>query len=519
MTDLVFGVAARLLEWILRIFRLPGLRSPRIYGVWAAPALQPAIERLARARALAVYRKARKTCPAYRAFLEVEGDPAMRGGRDFSRIPATTKENYVRRFSIESRCHGGRIPSSGVVIDESSGSSGTPNNWVRGNAERASTRRLLHHSYRLRFGDRSLMFLNCFALGPWATGMNVSMSIADVAILKSIGPDKTKLENTLSLFGPSYGYVLAGYPPFIKDWLDTTALDLAPYDLHLITGGEGCSEGLRAFFEKTFGTVVSSYGASDLEINLAAETDFTIALRRACSDDPGLCAELFGREQPPMIFQYNAFDYLVESTGEDELVISVLRRQTVAPKIRYNIRDLGGALTFRDVMSRLERHGTDLDLGPGRVPAFPLMYVFGRNDLSVPFYGAKVFTSDVEAILNGTPAIEGRFSSFRLSVQEDESLDRRLVIRLERAPYVPAGSSSGTASSASAEDGPRDTSGADETLTGLFYSRLRDVNQDFREVSKLFGPEAIEVAVLDHGDGPFATRDRRVKERYVDAAG
>ena len=515
-------------EAALRLFRLPGLRSPKIYGLWAHPSLQPAIEAMGRARALGAYLHAKRHCPAYREFLAAHGGPEVTRVRDWGRVPITTKENYVKRYSIEARCHGGRIPPQGVVIDESSGSSGVPNNWVRGSEERASTRRLLHHAYRHRFGDRSLLFLNCFALGPWATGMNVSMSIVDVAILKSIGPDKSKLENTLELFGPGYGYVLAGYPPFIKDWLDTTALDLGAYDLHLITGGEGCSEGLRAHFERTFGTVVSSYGASDLEINLAAETGLSIALRKTCADDPDLCRTLFGREPPPMIFQYNPFDYHVESTEEGELVITVLRRTSVAPKIRYNIKDLGGGLTYRHVAEVLAERGMSIEALADARPAFPFLYVFGRNDLSVPFYGAKVFTTDLETILHETPEIAGRFSSFRLEAKEREDLEKRLVIRLERAPGSEAepapGHDAGPAAASGAGEAAADAGVSPATRAGatgepglgsLLYDRLKEVNQDFREVSKLFGPEAIEVEVHGNGTGPFATRDRRVKERYV----
>lgn len=49
----------------------------------------------------------------------------------------------------------------------------------------------------------------------------------------------------------------------------------------------------------------------------------------------------------------------------------------------------------------------------------------------------------------------------------------------------------------------------------LLYEKLREVNQDFREVSKLFGSDAIRVVTHAHGTGPFADRDRRVKDRYV----
>jgi phenylacetate-CoA ligase len=73
--------------------------------------------------------------------------------------------------------------------------------------------------------DRSIL-LNCFALGCWATGMNASMALADVAIFKSIGCDRQKLENSLKTFGTDYRYLIFGYPPFIKSFLDNTTLDM-----------------------------------------------------------------------------------------------------------------------------------------------------------------------------------------------------------------------------------------------------------------------------------------------------
>jgi len=182
------------------------------------------------------------------------------------------------------------------VIDESSGRRGVPNNWVRSAEEREDVKRILQLNYQLIYRDSGCILLNCFALGPWATGMNVSMSLVDVGILKSIGPEQKKLENTLEIFGTDYRYLVFGYPPFIKSFVDTTRLDLGQYRMDLIVGGEGISEPLRAHLLQYFQTVISSYGASDLEINIGVETELTINLRRLCMKDRELSQTLFGRE-------------------------------------------------------------------------------------------------------------------------------------------------------------------------------------------------------------------------------
>ena len=76
----------------------------------------------------------------------------------------------------------------------------------------------------------------------------------------------------LKLFGPGYRYLIFGYPPFIRAFVDETELDLSLYHFDLIVGGEGLSEGLRSHLRQYARSVISSFGASDLEINIAVET-------------------------------------------------------------------------------------------------------------------------------------------------------------------------------------------------------------------------------------------------------
>ena len=140
--------------------------------------------------------------------------------------------------------------------------------------------------------------------------MNVSMSLVDRCVLKSIGPDVAKSSATLKLLGPKYRYVITGYPPFLKVLVDTADIDWSEYDVCAVVGGEGMSEPLRAALNKCFRKTISSFGASDLEINLAVETDFTIALRQAIA--VGCVARpktLYGREPLPMVFQYDPLNY------------------------------------------------------------------------------------------------------------------------------------------------------------------------------------------------------------------
>jgi phenylacetate-CoA ligase len=485
-----------ILLFCLRAARRVLQTEPRLFALLAARRLQPMLAWVGRAKAYRVYRKARRSCPAYAAFLREHHVPAIRNSRELSLLPATTKENYVRKYAIEERCYGGKIPAHGVVIDESSGSSGVPNSWVRGPAERSSVKAMMQISYALMFRESNFFILNCFALGPWATGMNVSMSLVDVAIMKSIGPDKVKLENALRQFGTKYRYLIAGYPPFVKNFVDTTTLNLADYQLHLIVGGEGMSEGLREYFSRFFKSVFSSYGASDLEINIGAETEFTVALRKACARDGTLSKELFGREDPPMIFQYSPMDYVIEADENGELIFTIARAANVAPKLRYNLHDRGGVYRHAELSARLKKLDVDLATPARPIPCFPILYVYGRNDLTAPFFGAKIFTSDIESIIYHDPRLAKNVNSFQMRSIEDERLNRRLQLSIER-------------SEASRE--PLDAL----ELRQIFYDGLIRVNQDFREITRIATPDHLDVAVYDYGEGPFAGRDIRVKCRYI----
>ncbi|MEO8246108.1 MAG: phenylacetate--CoA ligase family protein, partial [Chloroflexota bacterium] len=103
---------------------------------WLLESTPPALaDRLSQARALATARHAARHVPAYRELLLERGlDPAGIGSLD--ELPETDKGSYIDRWSMADRCLGGRIPLRGTSIDESSGSTGTPYNWVRGPEER-----------------------------------------------------------------------------------------------------------------------------------------------------------------------------------------------------------------------------------------------------------------------------------------------------------------------------------------------------------------------------------------------
>jgi len=404
--------------------------SPWLASRLLRPGRADVLWRIGEWRAWLAFERAVEEVPAYREFVrEHGGEVTVRRWRpDFSRVPVTTKENYVRRFPVEARCVGGRLPERGVVIDESSGTSGEPSNWVRGPEERQDTRKLLHLGVHTLLGDTPYFVINAFALGPWATGMNLSMSIVDVAVLKSTGPDVVKIENTLRLFGPRYRYLICGYPPFLKTLVDTASVDWSAYDCTAVVGGEGMSEALRDYLRRSFTEVYSSFGASDLEINIATENDFTIAFRRLLLERAELreSLRLPDNGSSPMVFQYNPLDYLIETNDDGELLVTICRLDTTAPKLRYCIHDLGCVRRFDELQRALAAVGvTPASLSDDWID-LPLLFHYGRSDATVAFYGANLPVPDVEEAVFSVPELSERVASFTLLEGEDAQANKKI---------------------------------------------------------------------------------------------
>jgi len=488
---------------VLRVVRKLVSRSNDTYRLLFTPGFEGFRWRVGRWRAWLALEHARREVPAYRAFLADHGNPQvrLRGlDPDFGSIPPTDKENYVLRHPIESRCRGGRIPSAGVVIDESSGTSGAANNWVRGPEERREVRQALQVAFHHLLGTETIFFINAFALGPWATGMNVSMSLVDIAILKSVGPDVRKIENTLKTFGPTYKYVLAGYPPFLKTLVDTAEVNWSDYDLMAVFGGEGMSEGMRDYLRrKGFRAAYGSYGASDLEINIGVESDFTIALRRLLASNDALATHVLRRDHGvlPMVFQYNPIDYCIESSELGELIVTLNRTANASPKIRYNIHDLGHVLRMPELERRLREHGTSLDDLGAPATDLPLLFLYGRADAAVAYYGSKITPTDIEEIIFAMPELAARVNSFALVVSEDAQANKLLTIAMELLEGTPP---------------PDDVL----HLRGDVLDRLRAGNQDFREASRFIPTSAVPMLEFHPcGEGPFAANDVRLKKHYV----
>ena len=308
--------------------------------------------------------RAIRRVPAYRDYLERNRSIPMVSRRRRSCVPCRrrTRRLYIDPYPIDKRCIDGRIGFRGVTMDESSGSTGTPYNWIRGAAERSVAQRNIAFFARYAFGAGDLVTLNAFSMGAWATGFNMSLGMNRHGLVKSIGPDIPKILSSLTVLGPSRRYLISGYPPFIKHLLDEgdrQGFPWSSYRMDALVGGEGMAEELRDRLLERFTMVYSGYGATDLEIGMAGESP-----GQCRAPAPGSRAArhpngLFGSDQRlPMVFQYNPLVHFLEVNRLGEMLCTVSRLDLMAPRIRYNVHDSGGLLEFATAQRVLGRRAS-----------------------------------------------------------------------------------------------------------------------------------------------------------------
>jgi phenylacetate-CoA ligase len=472
----------------LKLRYLPGFNRLRLFN--------------ARARAGAQFLLACKKVPAYRQFLlrgNFSAIPFKGLLPDMSEVPVTNKANYVNAFEIDQRCINGRLPDEGVIIDESSGSSGMPTNWVRGKKETKINHRLIKFGLHNLLGTAPVFVINTFALGAWATGMNITISCLKFSKIKSTGPDAVKIINTLKHFGAGHHYVIMGYPPFLKRLIDSSDVDWRQYHITLIFGGESMTEGMRDYLlNKGIKSIYSSFGASDLELNIANENDFTISLRRLVRQNAGLKNELVKYPGAlPMIFQFNPADFWIDSNEQGELIFTISRPGYIAPKIRYNIYDKGYVVLMAEAIKTLKRFGLYDQVSPPKTD-LPLLFHFGRADMTVSFFGSNISPTDIQEVVFMIPKLAGHTNSFYLETTEDDRSDKQLVVSLELL-----------------ENTGTDIFDDNLSLTDEFFGCLAKINQDFNASYVMAVGNKPVLKLYKYGEGPFENGDVRIKTRYI----
>ncbi len=377
--------------------------------------------------------------PAYRDFLAIAGvDPAqIQGIEDFHRLPMSTKDTYHRRYPLPQLCRDGRLDSCDIV-SVSSGSSGTPTMWPRSLTDELHITARFEQVFRTFGADElSTLAVVCFALGTWVGVLFTTACVRHLAAkgfpVTTVAPGNNKAEilRVIPELAPHFDQVvLLGYPPFIKDVVDSCA-DWTAYRVRMVFAGEVFSEQWRDLVCNKTGIVdpsratASLYGTADVGV-LANETPQSISIRRLLAGRPDLSRQLFGDARLPTLAQYDPASRYFE-VHEGTLLFT---GDNGIPLVRYHIADEGGVISHQDLLGFCERHGFEQLDGPD----LPFVYVFGRSLFVVSFYGANIYPEDVTVGLEQQEISDWVTGKFVLETYEDAGGDRRLRITVELAP-------------------------------------------------------------------------------------
>ena len=408
--------------------------------------------------ALTFFRATAERTPAYRAFLAEHGiaPESIRTMNDFRRIPCTSKENYIQRYTLPELCRDGKLESCDMIA-VSSGSTGTPAFWPRTAADELEIayrfEQVFHDSFRA--DERTTLAVVCFALGTWVGGMYTASCCRHLAAkgypitVVTPGNNREEIFRVVQELGWYFDQtVLLGYPPFLKDVIDSgivRGIDWKPLGIKLVMAGEVFSEewrtlvGQRTCSEQPCCDSASLYGTADGGV-LGNETPLSICIRRWLAGNPDAARELFGESRLPTLVQYDPASRYFEVV-DGRLVFT---GDNGIPLIRYDILDSGGLVPYDEMLRFAANHGFDpiaqLELEAGPRPRanrpLPFAYVFGRSDFAVSSFGANIYPENVTVGLEQPPVCDWVTGKFVMQAMEDEDRNRILSIVVELAAGV-----------------------------------------------------------------------------------
>ncbi|MGH4027154.1 MAG: phenylacetate--CoA ligase family protein, partial [Pseudonocardiaceae bacterium] len=391
-----------------------------------------------------------------------------------------------------------------------SGSTGEPTYRPRSVADEyaVATRfeQIFHDSFAA--DRRRTLAVVCFALGTWVGGMFTASCCRHLATkgypITVITPGANKdeiLRVVRALGGEFEQIVLLGYPPFLKDVIDTgrvRGMSCSDYDIKLVLAGEVFSEEWRTLVgQRTGGTrpcydSASLYGTADAGV-LANATPLSICIRRFLAGHPEAATALFGQSRLPTLAQYHPADRLFE-THEGTLLFS---GDNGIPLIRYHIADNGGLIGYPELLSFLADHGFDplAELGGGRgVRELPFVYVFGRSAFTLSYFGANIYPENITVGLECSPVDRWVTGKFVMESREDTDRDRHLAIAVELAPGVDPTPEMG------------------RTIADSILTQLRRLNSEFTNYTP---PEYQHPRVTLHATGDPEYFAPGIKHRYT----
>ena len=403
-------------------------------------------------KALRLFHRAAREVPAYADFLRKKRiDPDQIDSADaFAKIPPTTKENYITRYPLADRSWGGSLKEQ-KLFAVSSGTSGEPTIWPRGEAQEREAQAIHERLYDDLFAVSALrtLIIVGYPMGMYVSGIATVLPTWSAIAKKphvsmvTVGNSKESFLIAMAALGDEFEQMLLiGHPFFIKDVLET-ARD-RKMKIKARIRGLFCSEGFNEAWRDHLARLApgadaasdffNTYGSSEFLL-VGHENPLTISIRRLAEKEPAVCKTLFGSAAVPNLFQYDPEIRYIETMSGD-LVITA---HAGVPLIRFNQHDAGAVLPY-DAMVQALTAATLQRMKSARAPwrgrALPFVTLSGRSDRTVVFYAANIYPEHIMEAMNDPAYLGYLTGKFVMEKKYLSDMEQELIIHTELRPEV-----------------------------------------------------------------------------------
>jgi phenylacetate-CoA ligase len=463
--------------------------------------------------AVRLFQDTAKNVPAYKAFLEENGvNPRkIKSFADLTKVPVVTKENYLRKYPLESLVREGNWVKAVNSLSLSSGSTGKPFFWPISDATAEVGEfyyeMLLRYMYKAH--EKSTLAVVCYTMGTWMAGTytyNALFYLANEYPLTVISPGLNINEalRIVTEMGPHYDQVLLlGYGPFLKDVIDTgtqNGVDWKKLNTKLKFAGEPFNESWRQYMLELVGSehklsdAGAAYAASDAGI-MAVETPTSLMLSQLLTENENLGEELFdsvqrfGARRSPTLQQYDPSKRFFEVNDTGELLVT---GDAAIPLVRYNILDQGGIFNYDELSDDITNSIEEGLRAQGEpLIRMPFVYVYGRRHNAATIYAVTIWPENIRAGLEDSEVRHLLSGKHRMQTRYDANQDQYLFIQVELA------------------QGVKPTRTQKAKIRKRLIARLLELNSEYRELVRLkqsMGSEEQiypELEYLPYGDPTF----------------
>ncbi len=402
--------------------------------------------------AINLFKYVYETVPAYRQFIRKQGFKGRISTiKDFHKLPLLSKDAYLRSHDYLD-LFPNRDVSVATTISATSGSTGEPFFFPRDEDhdrqyEHASEIFLIN---QFELDKKRTLGIVGFGLGIWIGGIFTYKNFNKIAqkgydfTLVPVGTNKELYLQSFKKFAPFYDQViLMGYPPFIKDILDSgkeAGIHWSKHNLRILTAAEGYSEEFRNYIVKKSGLknplndIINIYGTVE-QGTIAHETSLSNLIRKIANENPKVFLSIFPHATNiPTIGQYYPQSIFFEEVGKK--VVATNYGSSI-PLIRYEFADLGGVITYDEMMRKLKKSGISIEKEILKYKIFdqilklPFVYVYARSDLGMVFRGANIYPEEIRSIIDSYPLNRYLTGKATMMKRENKKMDRILEIHVE----------------------------------------------------------------------------------------